>query len=351
MTIEELKKSGCIIFEAISGSKAYGLSTPASDTDIKGVFIAPKEMFYSLSFPEQINNESNDIVYYELRKFIELLAKNNPNILELLNTPEDCILYKHALYEQVLNFKWITKQCQQSFAGYAYTQIRKAKGLNKKVLNPMEKERKSIMDFCFVSYENGAIPLQDFLKKKQFKQEYCGLVNIPHMKEMYGLYYSESIGYSGIVRSEKANDICLSSIPKGERQIALVSFNKDGYSSHCKDHKEYWEWVEMRNDTRYQNTIEHGKNYDAKNMMHTFRLLQMAKEIAESGQVNVRRNNRDELLTIKAGNFTYKELVSKAEILKSEVEESFEKSELDMTLNMEKVNDLLFNVRDTFYSK
>ena len=42
MTLEALKASGHIIFECISGSRAYGLDTPTSDTDIRGVFILPK---------------------------------------------------------------------------------------------------------------------------------------------------------------------------------------------------------------------------------------------------------------------------------------------------------------------
>ena len=71
MTIEALKKSGSIIFECITGSRAYGLDTPNSDTDIRGVFILPKEDFYSLNYVGQVNNETNDVVYYELRKFIE----------------------------------------------------------------------------------------------------------------------------------------------------------------------------------------------------------------------------------------------------------------------------------------
>ena len=82
MDINTLKQSGSIIFECISGSRAYGLDTPASDTDIRGVYILPQDQFYSLNYIEQISNETNDIVYYELRKFIELLSKNNPNILE-----------------------------------------------------------------------------------------------------------------------------------------------------------------------------------------------------------------------------------------------------------------------------
>ena len=349
MNLEELKKSGHIIFEVISGSKAYGLNTPLSDTDIRGVYIAPKEQFYSLAYPDQINDETNDVVYYELKKFMDLIARNNPNIIELLNTPKDCILYKHPIYDQILEFDWITKQCQQTFAGYAFTQIRKAKGLNKKVLNPMEKDRKSILDFCFVNYENGTVPLNAYLGIKGFKQEDCGLVNLPHMKDIFGLYYSKDALYSGIAKSEKANEVCLSSIPKGDKQIAILSFNKDGYSSYCKDYKEYWEWVEKRNDARYQGTVAHGKAYDAKNMMHTFRLLQMAKEIAESGAVNVRRSNRDELLSIKSGDFTYDDLVAKADLLKNEVESAFEKSTLKEKLNLKEVNALLVKVRNEYY--
>ena len=39
MTLEELRASGHIIFECISGSRAYGLATASSDTDIRGVFV------------------------------------------------------------------------------------------------------------------------------------------------------------------------------------------------------------------------------------------------------------------------------------------------------------------------
>ena len=50
MTLEQLKDSGHIIFEAISGSRAYGLATATSDTDIRGVFILPKDQCYSLNY-------------------------------------------------------------------------------------------------------------------------------------------------------------------------------------------------------------------------------------------------------------------------------------------------------------
>ena len=58
--------------------------------------------------------------------------------------------------------------------------------------------------------------------------------------------------------------------------------------------------------------MSHGKNYDAKNMMHVFRLLLMAKEIAAEGKINVFRNDREFLLDIKQGKYEYDELVAKA---------------------------------------
>lgn len=104
MAIEELKEKQLILLECISGSKAYGLDTPESDTDIKGIFFLPKEAFFGLYYIDQVSNESNDIIYYELGRFIELLSKNNPNILELLNTPEDCMGFpyfsRHLIKQQ-----------------------------------------------------------------------------------------------------------------------------------------------------------------------------------------------------------------------------------------------------------
>ncbi len=350
MTIEELKKSGHIIFECISGSRAYGLDTPTSDTDIRGVFILPKNSFYSLDYIGQVNNESNDIVYYELRKFIELCSKNNPNILELLNVPEKCILFKHPVFDKIKLDYFLSKQCEKSFANYAYAQIKKARGLEKKIINPVEKERKSVLEFCFV-YENGkSMPLRVFLDIKDIKQQNCGVANISHLKDCNNLYHSLEIPYKGVIRSEKANDIALSSIPKEEKALGMLFFNKDGYSTYCKKYKEYWDWVDKRNDERYKTTVSHGKNYDSKNMMHTFRLLHMAEEIASESTINVKRSDRAFLLDIKKGKFEYDELVSWAEERKLKLEELYATSNLPDRPDLNKINNLLIEIRNNYYS-
>ncbi len=150
MTIQDLKSKNLILFEVISGSKSFGLDTPTSDTDIKGVYYLPKEQFFGLDYIPQISNETNDEVYYELGRFVELLLKNNPNILEILASPDDCVLYKHPIMERLKLEDFLSKLCKDSFAGYAVTQIKKARGLKKKIMNPMQKEKKSLLDFCFI---------------------------------------------------------------------------------------------------------------------------------------------------------------------------------------------------------
>lgn len=350
MTIEYLKDKGLIILECISGSKAYGLDTPSSDTDIKGVFLLPKKYFYGLNYIPQISNPSNDIVYYELGRFLELLALNNPNILELLSTPEAATIYKHPYLNQIEQSFILSKLCKNTFGKFALSQIKKARGLKKKIVNPVGKIRKSVLAFCHINYNNGALPLLKYLAIKNWKQENCGLVNIPYMKNVYGLYYNPSINYKGIIKSDDANEVCLSSIPKGEQQAALLYFNKDGYSTYCKEYREYWDWVEKRNESRYENTKSHGKNYDAKNMMHTFRLLEMAIEIAREGEINVYRKDRDFLLKIKKGDFEYDTLIKMASEKQMEMERAFKQSGLPVKPEIEKINTLAFQLRDRFYS-
>jgi predicted nucleotidyltransferase len=350
LTIDSIKNNGWLIFEAITGSKAYGLDNEKSDTDIRGVFVLPKHLYYGLDYVEQVNNETNDIVYYELKRFIELLAKNNPNILEMLNVPEKCVLHKNSLMNRLTPELFLSKLCQKTFANYAFTQIKKAYGLEKKILNPVEEERKSVLDFCFVYQEKEAVALSKYLKDNKLEQSNVGLAAIAHLRDCYNLYYSNTLQYAGITRKEIANEVSLSSIPKGEQPIAMLYFNKDAYSVYCKKYKEYWDWVAKRNDERYKNTLSHGKNYDSKNMLHVFRLLLMAKEIATENRINVFRSDRDFLLSIKAGKFEYEDLVKQAEALNEQLPLLYEQSSLQEEPDVERINCLLVEMRGIYYT-
>jgi hypothetical protein len=340
-----------LLLQCISGSRAYGLDTPQSDTDIKGVFALPKPEFFGLNYTEQVNNQTNDIVYYELGRFVELLLNNNPNILELLATPEDKILYKHPIINALKPEMFLSKLCYKSFAGYAQSQIHKARGLNKKIFKPMDKERRTILDFCYIIDGYNAVPIIKWLENNNFRQEDCGLINVPHSRDIYAVFHQNQTTepLRGICGENSGNDVRLSSIPEKLPPLALMSYNKDGYSSYCKDFTQYWEWVNNRNETRYQGTLQHGKNYDAKNMMHTFRLLNMAEEIAVEQRINVFRKDRDFLLKIRSGEFQYEELLAMANEKLTKIETLFAQSNLPETPDEMAVNELLVEIRNEIY--
>ncbi len=353
MNIDDLKSQNLILLECISGSRAYGLDTPTSDTDIKGVFYLPKAQFYRLpsTYIPQISNESNDVVYYEIGRFIELLLQNNPSIMELLNTPHDKILYKHPIMNLIEPKDFVSKLCQKTFAGFAHSQIKKARGLNKKITNPMSENKKSVLDFCYILQDGKSLPLNTWLKQHDLTQHQLGLAKIAHTTQLYAVYIDKENlhQFSGVIQKENANGVALSSIPKNLTQSGYLSFNQMGYSKYCQDYQDYWQWVKHRNEERYQSTLNHSKNYDAKNLMHTIRLLQMAKDIGNTGQVLVHRNNKTELLAIKSGQYDYDDLLMMAEELIKEIDTAFSDSHLPDLPDQEKAMNVLCQIRHALY--
>ena len=353
MTISEIKGKGLLLFECISGSKAYGLDTPQSDTDLKGVFYLPLEQFYGLQYIPQISNETNDETYYELGRFVELLLKNNPTVLEILATPDDCVLYRHPLMHRLHIGLFLSKLCKDTFAGYAIAQIRKARGLKKKIVNPVDRERKSLLDFCYVIQGYSSIPVLQWLNSQGFSQERCGLAAIPHVKGLYALFYdqNETLAYRGIISGSAANDVSLSHIPKGNQELINLFFNKEGYSTYCREYHEYWDWVEKRNEERYRSTMQHGKDFDAKNMMHTIRLLQVVEEILNTGKFHVKRSNREELLNIKSGAIEYMDLLAKANGLLERIETAYDLCSLPEKPDEKVIERILVEMRRELYQQ
>lgn len=353
LTIDDLKQQQLILLECISGSKAYGLDTQNSDTDIKGVFYLPKSYYYGLhkDYIPQISNDSNDIVYYELGRFIELLLQNNPNMMELLATPTDKILYKHPIMNVIKPHWFISKLCQKTFVSFANSQIKKAQGLNKKINNPMPKTKKDILDFCVVFEHQKSIHLKDWLNKQGLTQSQIGLTKMPHTNHVYALFVDKQNQYNflGVIKTPNATDVCLSSVPKGLTPSGHLFFNQMGYSKYCQDYAAYWDWVKYRNDARYHATLAHGHQYDAKNMMHTIRLLQTAYDIATTGDIIVTRANRDELLAIKSGALTYDELITMAHKISTKTDLAFAKSNLPDTPNHMQAIKALIDIRQTLY--
>ena len=392
ITHEYLEKNGLILFETIIGSQAYGTQTPTSDVDKKFVYILPEDCILGTGYIEQLN-VNKDYVGWEIRRFLELMASNNPTVLELLNSPEDCIITKHPMFDLILEQKdkFITKVCKNSFGGYAVQQIKKAKGLNKKQNWEKDKvTRKDVLDFVYVIKGEKSIPWKKWNKDKEspdgklYEEKFCGVVNVPNARDLYVVYFdydanncfneripehmreaskawrkeeghSMGYGYKGLVKTgeganvAESNQLRLSSIPKGQTPICNIIYNKDSYSTHCKDYKEYEEWLENRNEQRYVDTQAHGQKIDGKNMMHCMRLIRMAQEIGAGKGIIVRRPDAQELLSIRRGEIDLDNLIDMAEEEIASMDEIFDNSDLPNGVDKDLVNDLLIKIRKSFY--
>ena len=394
MTIEELRKSGWIAFEYIRGSHAYGLNTETSDVDMGGVFILPNDYLMGLRshYIEQVSDDKNDTVYYELGRWIELLMKSNPTALESLFIPERCIVGKvHPTVQYIIDNRdmFLTKECLKPLISYSKSQIYKCRGLNKKIVNPVT-ERKGVLDFCYTFKGQGSESISEFLSRNNLSQKYCGLVNIPNMKDVYGVYYDfaayfkfedlddvtkrnimyksglvdandidkifnrmdnkEFFGYTGICSEDgDSNEVRLSSIPKGEKPICFMTYNKDGYTSHCKKYWEYQDWVKRRNPIRYESNLI--SNYDCKNVMHCTRLLHMGKELVEGKGFNVERTwDKEMLLNIRNHKYEYEEIIEYIEILHQSIIDNMENCSLPEAIDENLINKMLIEARTKFYN-
>lgn len=383
-----LKERNLILYEVISGSIAYGTNLPTSDEDRRYVYILPIDYILSGNMVEQVNDDTNDVVGYEIGRFLSLISSANPNLLELLNMPEDCVVYKNPIFDLILDSKgkFLTKKCKNSFAGYAHAQIQKARGQDKKQNWEKDKvTRKDVLDFVYVIEGEKSIHWKAWNEFKGYDEKFCGVVNVPNARDVYAVYFdgdayscfsdklseghkelnkkrvlesgkSMGLGYKGLVKtgeganSTESNQLRLSSIPKGEKPICVITYNKDGYTQHCKDYLSYQEWLEKRNEARWVDVKSHGQKIDGKNMMHCKRLMEMAKEIGEGKGIIVRRPNASELIAIRKGEVDLQTLIDKVEEEIKEVDRIFEESNLPEKIDEFFINNLIINIRKQIYN-
>lgn len=349
MAEQKLKRTDMqhkIIFKTLVGSRAYGTNIETSDEDFKGIYVQPNDDILCFRYQEQIDL-GKDECYYEIRRFLQLAQSANPTILEMLFMGNENILINSPEFEIIRQHRhlFLTKKCSQSFGGYAIAQIKKAKGLNKKMNWEKQRvERKTPLDFCFATLNGQTIPISRWLKENGFNQEHCGLVNLNHFRDCYALYYNDSLGYRGLCLDE-SNQLRLSSIPKGEPMMCVIYYNKDGYSSHCKDFKEYQDWIQNRNTQRYVDLEGHDQKVDGKNLLHCRRLLDMAIEIATEKTINVRRPNADYLLKIRRGEVLLDEIIDQAENDIENLNQVYADSGLPESVCIDTVNELLLKIR------
>ena len=214
--IEDLNNDNLLIYRYIRGSHCHGINTPSSDVDEGGCYIAPIENIIDLrlDYQPQVSDEKNDKTFYEIGRFMELLTKSNPTMLESLFIDDEFILYEHPIMTEIKKHrdKFVTQASFNAATGYAKSQICKASGYNRKCVNPVT-ERLKPLDFAYTFRKQGSTKIEYWLEHRGLYQKYCGLVNIPNMDSMHGVFYdwgnhflNENIEYFDLVEAYMNTD-------------------------------------------------------------------------------------------------------------------------------------------------
>jgi uncharacterized protein len=273
-----------VIFESVHGSQAHNLARPGSDIDLKGVIIGPRAWYFgSRAAPEQLELHA-DHVRYELRKFVRLAADANPTVLELLWTrPEHHRVVTRA-GQRLLDHRdlFLSALVADRFGRYALAQLKRIRTHRAWILSP---------------------PVA------------------PPSRAAFGLPDRTVIPADQLAAAETL-------LGEGRADAADVSPNflellgrERRYKSAQTQWSQYRRWVEQRNPQRAGLEARYG--YDTKHAMHLVRLQRMAVEMLTTHEVNVHRDDRDDLLAIRDGTWTYDELEARAEQLAAAIDTAF----------------------------
>jgi predicted nucleotidyltransferase len=142
-------------YETVMGSVAYGVSADTSDMDVYGFVIPPRDEIFPhlrgeivgfgtprprftqyqehhLADPQALSGKGRiyDFTIYNIVDFLQLVMRNNPNIIDSLFTADTCVLHVTRVGRMVREERrsFLHKGAWHTFKGYAYQQVTKMAG-------------------------------------------------------------------------------------------------------------------------------------------------------------------------------------------------------------------------------
>ena len=320
-----------ICLSCVTGSKAYGLDTPTSDDDFKGVYMARLEDVLSGCAPKVVQDSTHDRQYTELGEFLRQLELNNSGALELWA----CIGQRQQLYcaEWLTRFfigrHPLSKVCAKTYVGNALAQLKRIHATHDKAtMTPPTPA--TLADFARVLNRENTEPLNKWMETACLTWK--DIAARPMGQNVWALYRQNNpVGLFG----RDGTNVACPAINAASTFLACMQVDTMAYAAHCRTIAQYHEWQEKRNKTRLQTDktlpADEG-NYDTKHMMHVLRLLHTAREIATEGCIHVLRTYDNALLRdIRAGRIPFSEALQLVQCEIADMKSLFEKSTLPDT--------------------
>jgi predicted nucleotidyltransferase len=137
---------GNVRYETIMGSNCYGVALDNSDWDMVGFCVPPKDMVFPhlaglvqgfgrqqqkfVCYQQhhvQADNRVYDLNSYNIVHYFQLCMDCNPNMIDSLFVPRECIVHSSKISEMVREKRkmFLHKGAWHRFKGYAYAQLNK----------------------------------------------------------------------------------------------------------------------------------------------------------------------------------------------------------------------------------
>lgn len=147
---------GKMVASLIGGSVLYGLNTPESDVDYRGVYVATDKK-YIAGFDKMDSvvlspskEDEIDATFYELGHYLRLLRKTNTQVMEMLFADDSSFIHKDPLFDVIRKNKYSfidAERLKASLKGYIFSELRLATGERSGRLGGARKQ--AVTDFGF----------------------------------------------------------------------------------------------------------------------------------------------------------------------------------------------------------
>lgn len=368
MNLEWLKSN--IVYLTLHGSRAYGLATEQSDVDVKGICIPPVDVDNDLFQKfEQVENSpfvedwfshfknpknpKLESTVYSLKKFFVLAANVNPNIIELLWTDEsDRYMFDDPMVKLFQNRDlFLSSKAKFTFSGYAFAQAAKIERHRKWIVEG-ELKQPTRAEFGLPDVSPRGFDEVNKYVKQKLEEWNLSKFNMDEMerndlKETIWELVNEVTGASVTwdnwpevywlsAQQKLVHDLGLS------EEVAKLIQAEYAYKRAVEKYQSWVNWKKNRNKERA--VLEEKSGYDTKHASHLVRLMRMGLEILTEGKVIVKRPDREEILAIKKGAWSYDEVMEYAQEMQKKLDQAYKVTKLPKSVDYKKVNALYHEI-------